>query len=280
MSATSSCSITASGSHRFYICICSQKFGDNSRILDSIFLNFLSIPFIDPTLERCSVIHEWLSASDIYRNGNTPDSFSMEALHIPVVAGVLHLLCRVETKQDLVYSTRMFTDMQYQRETSEALALRFAAGTPSHRVSFDTTVRCTIPYLLWVLSAGTGTGALQRVVTSAELLSPNEKASFDAHVQLMVQMGLNYVMRSESGAMSAVPTMILEPPIQKLVQFSLLHLVETDLPKDIPFPVRQMLFSCCLCALSDLSLFCQIDQRASLAGYLPREDPEAPAGLG
>jgi chromosome transmission fidelity protein 18 len=132
----------------------------------------------------------------------------MEAMHIPAAAGVAHVLCRVEQKQNLVYSLRELSDARQQKEASEALVQRFA-----HR-SWQASL---IPYILWILSAGEGSSALQKAATSVELLSKEEKRAFDAHVANLVSLGLTYVV--DENTFDNLPTMRLEPPIDKLAQF-------------------------------------------------------------
>jgi chromosome transmission fidelity protein 18 len=178
-----------------------QRFGDNNKLLDCLFLNILQVPYTDPTLDRCACVLEWISSSD------TP-SYAMAAVHIPAATGVAHVLCRVEQKQNLVYSLRELSDVRYQQEASQALVQKCVDR------SWQATL---IPYILWILSAGEGSSALQKAATSVELLSKDEKRAFDAHVATLVSLGLTYVVDEDTFDNS--PTMRLEPPIDKLTQY-------------------------------------------------------------
>lgn len=231
-----------------------KGFGDNSRVLDSLFINILRVSYIDPTLDRCAAAHEWMSSSDMYRshNTNTNDTgamHAMESMHIPPAAAAIHLLCRVEhQRQDLTFTTREFFDARYQQEANASLIQKFAEGfTPKARSSrngaggsADLTVT-EIPYILWILSAGEGPSALDRNTSAYDLLK-KEKQAFDDHVNVLVSLGMTYTLAQddaggESGrgtnnrninyreaATSAI--LRLEPPIDNLIQYMDLNVSE------------------------------------------------------
>lgn len=205
-------------------------------MLDSLFLNVPRVSYIDPTFDRCAAACEWLSSSDLYRaHGggsamkNGADMYVMESLHIPVAAGATHLLCRVEQKQDLVFTLREMLDSRYLRESNLSMVQKFVDGL-STRVGGSRClwqVGCElIPFVLWILSAGEGSSALQRAATSVELLKQGERNAFDAHVATLRGLGLSYVVTHDGGDNpkqgrnhSAVSSMVLEPPIFRLAQF-------------------------------------------------------------
>ena len=202
-------------------------------MLDSLFINIPRVSYIDPTFDRCAAACEWLSSSDLYRaHGgsssmkNAADMYVMESLHIPVAAGATHLLCRVEQKQDLVFTMREMLDLKYLRESNLALVQKFVDGL-STEVGGS---RCLwqvgselIPFVLWILSAGEGSSALQRAATSVELFNKGERKAFDAHVATLRDLGLSYVVaqgaENAKEGRNAVLSMVLEPPISKLAHF-------------------------------------------------------------
>jgi chromosome transmission fidelity protein 18 len=222
------------------LCFSLQSFGDNSRILDSLFVNLLRVSFIDPSFDRCYAAHEWMSSSDVYRSSkqlSSPDGYSVEAMHTPTVAAAVHVLCRVEQTQDLTYSTRDLTDSQYRMEANMALMQRFMHGmsfrAKSTRIGVQPTATETIPYSLWILSAGEGSAGLLRTVTSQDLFSKGERQAFEHHATILRSLGLRYVAiqddilqgRGYNSGKCSIPKAGLDPPIDRLAQFN-------DLPND------------------------------------------------
>jgi chromosome transmission fidelity protein 18 len=208
-------------------------------------MNILRVSYIDPTFDRCAAAHEWMSSSDIYRShkANGVDQYAMEALHIPSAAAAIHLLCRVEQRQDLTYSTRDLADSQYQMEANSALAQKFVEGLSLRARgtrSVNQLATETLPYALWILSAGEGSSALARAATSVELLSQGERHAFEQHAGTLRALGLSYVVEQEEAASGREYRNLsmkirLEPPIERIVQFN-------DLPNrrlEIPPAVRR-----------------------------------------
>jgi chromosome transmission fidelity protein 18 len=192
-------------------------------------------------MDRCAAAHEWMSSSDLYRGGE----HVAESLHIPPASAALHLFCRVEQRQDLTYSTRELSDARYQREANHALVHKFAEGLSPHMLSGGRGSHLlsteTIPYTLWVLSAGEGSSALTRGVTSLELLSKGEQISFHKHVATLRALGLSYVSAEDDESKGQPARKIrFEPPVEQLVRFTDL-VVER---REIPPAVRQLVFVC------------------------------------
>ena len=212
-------------------------------------MNVLRVSYIDPTFDRCSAAHEWLSSSDIYRSQNTSVAsnnggakYAMEGLHIPAAAAAVHFLCRVEQRPDLTFSTRDMVDVQYQQEANYALTQKFVEGLSpqaggSRCVNLLATE--TIPYALWVLSAGEGSGSLNRAASSLDILTKGERLSLDMHVATLRSLGLTYVAaeeehRKEYGAPSLAMNIRLEPPIERFVQFTDLSMSRQQKRQEIP----------------------------------------------
>jgi chromosome transmission fidelity protein 18 len=228
-----------------------EAFGENSQTLNALFMNILRVSYIDPTLDRCAAAHEWLSGADIYRSHKLSlhdqmAQYSMQRLHIPSAAAAVHLLCRVELKPDLTFSTRELSDNYYQSEANLGLVQKFADGMPPSARG----TRCvqvlsteTIPLSLWILSAGEGSGSLNRAASSIEILTKLERVSFDAHVAALGSLGLTYVVDHETqvrpdknGALAEHMTtkVRLEPPIERLVQYVNLRVPGFCQRKEIP----------------------------------------------
>jgi len=231
-----------------------EVFGDNSKTLDTLFMNVLNVSFVDPTLDRSWSAHEWLSSADIYRSSgmtgasnNVGDSFYMQKLHIPSAAAAIHLLCRVETKPDLTISNRSMMDALYLLEVNIGLIDKFLDGLPP-------SVRCYIrgsgvitellPYCLRLLSAGQGTGSLNRAVSSIEVLSKEEKVAFNAHVAMLRALGLTYVKGDSDDDNNDINVqsneMRLEPEVDKIVQFQSLP-ASTGTGDIIPSILKELL---------------------------------------
>jgi len=165
----------------------------------------------------------------------------MEALHIPSVTAAVHLLCRVEQRQDLTYSTRELNDAQFLRESNVGLGQKFFEGLSLqtrgargvHQLASE-----IVPYALWMLSAGEGSSALDRVATSVELLSKGEQVAFKQHAATLRSLGLSYVAEQEEAegggrrdSRRLLPVKIrLEPPIEQLVKFSDLTISRQEIP--------------------------------------------------
>jgi len=229
-------------------------FGDNSKALDCLFMNVLRVSYVDPTLDRCLAAHEWMSGADVYRsfstnvamtNGN--EHFAMQKFHIPSAAAAIHLLCRVETRTDLLLSTRQLNDARYQFEANDGLVSRFVEGlSPKSRCSMHGTgiVSDFIPYCLWILSAGFGSVALNRAVSSMDILNKYEKAAFDHHVGTLRALGLTYVkvdntsVNVENGGESKRGGMRLEPEIDIISKFEGLTVKHR---KEIPSVLKELL---------------------------------------
>ena len=210
-----------------------QSFGDNSRVLDSLFVNLLRVSFIDPSFDRSFAALEWMSGADGYRSNkqlSSPDGYSVEAMHTPTVAAAVHVLCRVEQTQDLMYSTRELTDSQYRMESNISLMQKFMSGmsfrAKSTRIGLYPTATETIPYSLWILSAGEGSAGLNRTVTSQDLLSKGECEAFEHHASILRALGLRYVaiqddvLHGRSHQTGKFQRAGIDPPIDRLVQFN------------------------------------------------------------
>lgn len=231
-------------------------------------MNILRVSYIDPTLDRCAAAHEWMSSSDTYRSPASIGSASfhtMEAWHIPPAAAAIHLLCRVEQRPDLTFTTREFFDARYQQEANQSLLQKFHDGlTPmarSSRSAWPDLVTTEIPYILWILSAGDGSSALDRGTSSYDLLN-KEKGSFNNHAGVLVSLGLTYVTshddneggRSKSKNNNSYrllnSTIQLEPPIDRLVQFVDLHLSNDQRRREVAPTVRHCTAVFCAQTLS------------------------------
>lgn len=218
-----------------------ERFGDSSKVLDGLFLNASQVSYVDPTLDRCATIYEWLSASDLFRS-----SFALEAWHMPTAAGAVHVLGRVERPpNNLVFSTRFFSDMKYQSDGHVALLHRFAEGlAQSQLVSVCRAVVETIPYAMAIVVPLVAM-QIRRTVTSVEVLTPVERKSFDQAVQIMTGLGLSYVTSDESNESSfggpSGKTLRLEPPVDRLTSFE----GSTSLQSQIPLPVSVRSFPHC-----------------------------------
>jgi chromosome transmission fidelity protein 18 len=235
----------------------SQGFADNSRILDMLFVNINNVSYIDPSFDRCAAAHEWLSTSDVYRSNKTTSASSNSAahhtiqnFHIPTAAAVVHLLCRVEQRLDLVYTARDLADSHYRLEANTGLTQKFAEGLSPQAGgsrSVEKLATETIPYALWVLSAGEGTSSLDRVTSSLELLNNGELQTFHAHAATLHHMGLTYVTIDEGPTFGEqftsyrVKQVRLEPPIDLLLKFDHFKLPEHKSRREIPPGMKLLL---------------------------------------
>jgi chromosome transmission fidelity protein 18 len=132
-------------------------------------------------------------------------------------------------------------DAQFQREANVNLTQKFVEGlTPSARGAGHGAVALeTVPYSLWMLSAGHGSFSLNRAVSSLGILSKSEKVAFDSHVATLRSLGLTYVA-NEEGSMklhnerSGHVTMRLEPQIDRLVHYEELSVPPENRRKQVP----------------------------------------------
>ena len=230
-----------------------DHFGDNSKALDCLFMNVNRVSYVDPTLDRCCSAFEWLSRADMYRSqksnvamNNSAEHQAMQKFYIPSAAAAIHLLCCVETRPDLTFSTRPLSDCHYQNQANVSLVHRFVDGlSPRSRRGMgggtDTIVSDVIPYGLWLLSAGEGKHTLSRPVSSVDILSAEEKLAFSAHVATLRALGLTYVR--DQGTFNSYPNTAeeenvrLEPEIDKLVKFEEMN----DDRQDIPPLLKELL---------------------------------------
>jgi chromosome transmission fidelity protein 18 len=168
---------------------------------------------------------------------------SIQHFYVPCAAAAVHLLCRVEQKPDLTYTTRELMDNRYRLEANLGLTQKFAEGlSPQYRGSraLDSIVKEMVPYALWMLSAGDGTSALSRPASSVEILKKRELESFVKHSETLRSLGLTYVAsthddhRNNNGDETH---MVLDPPIHRLVYFQSLNRGPEAWRKPIPSPV-------------------------------------------
>ena len=54
----------------------------------------------------------------------------MDYSAVPATAAAIHLLCRVEIKPDLNYSTREMFDVRYRQKSNQGLIQKFSEGVP------------------------------------------------------------------------------------------------------------------------------------------------------
>jgi len=233
-----------------------DHFGDNSKTLDCLFMNVNRVSYVDPTLDRCCSAFEWLSGADTLRShksnvamNNSAEHHVMQKSYIPSTAAAIHLLCCVETRPDLTFSTRPLSDCHYQNQANVSLVHRFVEGlTPRSRRGVgggtDTIVSDVIPYGLWLLSAGDGKHALSRPVSSVDILSAEEKLAFSAHVATLRALGLTYVKDQASAFDSysqneSAENVRLEPEIDKLVKYEEMN--EHSGRRDIPPLLKELL---------------------------------------
>lgn len=226
-----------------------QSLGECSRILDCLFLNVLNTSYIDPTFDRCAAVHEWLSSADLFRSNKTKAiDYEMESLHIPTSAGAVHLFCRVEQlrNDDLIYTTRELSDCNYQMEINQSIAKKFVEGLSTQSQigrCIDTVVGETIPYTLWILSAGDGNNSLARAAASVELLGVDERKAFQSHSDALRYLGLTYVANqqyeeeenSEIGMNThwKAAKMTIEPPIDKFIQYKEISIGRREIPSHV-----------------------------------------------
>jgi chromosome transmission fidelity protein 18 len=209
------------------------------------------VSYIDPTLDRCAAVHEWMSCSDMYRSSKSTLAFNdssaqhaLENMYVPPAAGAIHVLCRVEQLPDLIFSARELIDFRYQCEENSGLLQKFVEGLSLHNGGGSKCIQQVaselIPYALYILSAGEGSSALTRSVTSVEILSKMERASFEQHVAVLRALGLTYVREDNKFVgTNGVSSMILEPPIHRFSHFSDLVITNSDINKhEIPSTVR------------------------------------------
>lgn len=182
--------------------------------MDVLLTNVLHIPYIDPTLDRCAAVHEHLSCGDVLRQRRLTSQM------LPT-CGVVHLLCSVESRQDISFNSKMFTEATFKLETNSSLLKKFKDGmalkqTLSSR-SAEGIAQETVPYLLWTLSAGEGSGSLARGTTSEKLLKSKERRSFERHASIMSALGLKYSPDEGSDTThSGHVNYRVEPPIDNL----------------------------------------------------------------
>jgi chromosome transmission fidelity protein 18 len=207
-------------------------------------MNLQRVSFIDPSFDRCSAVLEWMSSTDCYRSNkqlSSADGYFVEAIHTPAVAAATHILCRVEQPQDLIYSIRDLTESQYQMESNKALIQKFLDGlclrAKSSRSGLYQASSEIVPHALWILSAGEGSSALNRSVTSVDLLSKSEKDAFEHHSVILQSLGLKHVSMVHENDQNrrlyrSSPSSLIgfDPPIERLANFVDMSNDRLDIP--------------------------------------------------
>jgi len=245
-----------------------ERYGETSKTIDSLFSNLPLITTIDPTLDRSATAHEWLSGADTYRSfktslaiNNTLELFSMQNHYLPLTAGAIHLLCRVDSLHSNTISTsnKELSNCRFSRDLNTGLVQRFMDHMPPKTRNgyvSSVVVHDLIPYTIWLMSAGCGKRGsnLNRAVSSFDILTHREREVFKCHVDRLRGLGLTYV-RDETqedqfgnapfhsfGTHAAAARMRLEPEIDKMVNYSNLNISdESQQRTEIPSVVKELL---------------------------------------
>ncbi len=218
-----------------------EGLGDDSAAMNAMFMNVLRVSYIDPAFDRCSAAHELLSFAADAHHGTS-------GYAVPVVTAGIHLLCRVEVKPDLTFSSRELADMKYRRDSNLGLVQKFSEGLPTKAKNLkcnDLLAQEFIPMALWVLSGGDG--SLSRAASSIDILTNTEQDAAKRHVEALCGLGLTYVVDREQqekeGASSfhKANEMRMEPPIDRLVEYASLRHPGGLYRKDIPSKLKELL---------------------------------------
>eukprot|EP00956_Cyclotella_meneghiniana_P010482 scaffold14602_cov52-Cyclotella_meneghiniana.AAC.5 len=257
-----------------------EHFGDHSKTLDCLFMNVNRVAYVDPTLDRCAAAFDWLSGADMYRSqkssvamNNNAEHHSMQKYYMPSAAAAIHLLCCIETRPDLTFSTRELGDLHYKGQANTSLIHRFVEGfSPRARSGIgggtDVVVSDMIPYGLWLLSAGNGKYSLSKPASSVDILSSEEKLAFSSHVATLRALGLTYVKDDRSfndfKPNNAHDNVRLEPDIDKLVKFEHVEGCYSIERKQVPPVLRELLaHGATLAALRERELEAKLGQEIS-----------------
>lgn len=222
--------------------------GENSATINILFLNLPNVSYIDPTFDRCSAAHEWLSESDLFlseglASNDQTASYSLQRYHLPSAAAAIHLLCRVELKPILTFSTRDLSAIHYGMQENHSLLKKFVDGIPIHSRKVGgvkTLVTEFIPLLLSILLADP---SLSRAASSVDVLTKRERIAVEYHVVTLQSLGLKYVdddKIDESSNPKLEPndaSLRLEPPVETLAVFQNLNPQSLDYRKVLPLAV-------------------------------------------
>jgi chromosome transmission fidelity protein 18 len=230
-----------------------EGFADDVTTINALFMNVLRVSYIDPAFDRCWAAHELLSGSDdrIFSMGS---EYSLMRVNTPAVAAAIHLLCRVEMKPQLTFSTREMADSRYQQEANRALVQKFSEGLPvyNNQACLEVLSQEFIPLVLWMLSAGEGISSLSRPASSMDILTQLERMVADRHVAHLCALGLSYVADLDKDVNNAPKSsfrgytieMKLDPPIDRLVKYNALrnthlHLCRKEIPSNMKMLLAQ-----------------------------------------
>eukprot|EP00980_Cylindrotheca_fusiformis_P003170 scaffold721_cov131-Cylindrotheca_fusiformis.AAC.60 len=273
-----------------------EGLGDDAAAINGLFLNVPRVSYIDPTFDRCSAAHEWLSGADIFNDSN---SYAMQKMYVPSVAAAIHLLCRVELKPDLTFSNREFSDAYYRRETNAGLVQKFSEGLPPVARGIkcqNVLTKELIPFALWMLSSGSGSSSLSRAASSIDILTKTERAAVDAHVGLLRTLGLTYAPAIEEPdlqkkdsmvQMTMKRRMVLDPPIDRLVDYAQMKFSTCLQRVEIPTAVRMtesrlrnLLFRAKISLFCFLALFLTLQMKEMIAHQVKLESFRQQDGTG
>jgi chromosome transmission fidelity protein 18 len=224
-----------------------EGFADDTTAINVLFMNVLRVSYIDPAFDRCSAAHELLSGADM----SLGSEYSMLRVNTQPVAAGIHLLCRVEVKPKLTFSSREMADSRYQQDANMALVQKFSEGLPVKASNFkcrDLLAKEFIPMVLWILSAGEGASSLSRPASSIDILTKAERGVADRHVSILCALGLSYTPDLEKETNAAKSSfrndaiaMQLEPPIHRLVHYQCLwnNLRRKEIPANMKMLLAQ-----------------------------------------
>lgn len=233
-----------------------ERYADSSSTINSLFVNLPKISYIDPTFDRAAAAHEWLSFSDFMRgekhsSHDTSIHYSTQKLNAPSAAGAIHLLCGVETRPNLVLSTRELSESYYQHEANQGLLQNFS-GTFSphsrHLKGSTSLANEIIPFLLHILSCNP---FLAKPSSTIDMLSRQEREAVEGHVSILKALKLTYIVDDVAKAETIEKytrdapkiRMRLDPPLARLTRYADIK-QRGALHQFIPLPVSLRL----LCA--------------------------------
>lgn len=171
----------------------------------------------------------------------------MQRYHMPSAAAAIHLLCRVETRTELTFSTKTMFEHSYDREANSSLVSKFIEGlSPKAKANLTSgnAVCEIIPYVMWILSAGTSNSSLSRPVSTLDILNRAERLAFASHVATLRALGLTYVPDVTPGDIHSVTLsmeMKMDPAIDTLAKFTGFKVPKGQRRRYIPSVLKELL---------------------------------------
>merc|ERR1712029_773997 len=202
--------------------------GDNERVMQGLFENYLEVKFKDNALQNVNQGTEWFRFFDVTQNWiNRSQNYSTMP-YLPYTFVASHLLFASNAQTEVQYPSTHFEVKTKIQKSSQTIAAMVSEMAPLTRIFTPPTVLVldALPLILEVISRPN----IRAVNT--QLYSAKEKEDLKALVAILLAFNLNFV---QERGLDGQYSYRLDPPVESVAHFpELTH-------KSLPYAVKQLI---------------------------------------